>query len=272
MVLKTPDAVIPEPLAVRDPVPHRTEPRGDEAIAALSAMPLLGHETGIAQDAEVLGDGWAAHLETSLDRVHGAIGLDEEIEHPAARGMARCPEDIRLAIGRHHHVANNVRRYLRAKSEVGLVALDARVHQVCPRDSPRMRMCRFIGEAKCYETVRAMRWPDGVTCPPCPFASVIKDGRDGTEPPRHRDLCHGRRRRFDDLTGTIVAGHHEPLQTRIICLYFMGPNPSGLHVAGNRESKAAGIGERVEWFLGEVFRQLVRGRGRARHRGRRGRP
>src|SRR5262245_17190629 len=32
---------IPEPLVVRDPVPHRTEPRGDEAIAALSAMPLL---------------------------------------------------------------------------------------------------------------------------------------------------------------------------------------------------------------------------------------
>jgi hypothetical protein len=41
------EAVIPEPLVVSDPVPHRTEPRGDEAIVALSAMPLLRHETGI---------------------------------------------------------------------------------------------------------------------------------------------------------------------------------------------------------------------------------
>ena len=97
--------VIPEPLVMRNPVPHRTEPRGDEAIAALSAMPLLRHETGTKQDAEVLGDGWAAHLEMSRNRVNGAVSLDEEIEHPATRGMANCPKDIRFAIGSHHHVA-----------------------------------------------------------------------------------------------------------------------------------------------------------------------
>jgi hypothetical protein len=100
------EVVIPEPLLERDPVPHRTEPRGDEAIAALSTMPLLRHETGIKQDAEVRGDGWAAHLEMSRNRVNGAVGLDEEIEHPVTRGMANCPKDIRLAIGRHHHAVN----------------------------------------------------------------------------------------------------------------------------------------------------------------------
>jgi hypothetical protein len=66
-------------------------------------MPLLRHETGIEQDAEVLGDGWAAHLEMSCNRVYGALGLKEEIEHPATRGMANCPKDIRLAIGSHQH-------------------------------------------------------------------------------------------------------------------------------------------------------------------------
>ena len=44
-------------------------PRRDEAIAAFSTMPLLGHEAGIEQDAEVLRDGWAAHLEMSRKRV-----------------------------------------------------------------------------------------------------------------------------------------------------------------------------------------------------------
>jgi hypothetical protein len=51
------EVVIPEPLVVRDPVPHRTEPRRDEAKAARSAVPLLRHETGIQEDAEVLDDG-----------------------------------------------------------------------------------------------------------------------------------------------------------------------------------------------------------------------
>ena len=89
-----------------DPVAHRTEPGGDEAIAPLSAVPLLRHETGIKQDAEVLGDGWPAHLEMSRDRVDGAIGHDEEIEHPATRGMADSPKDILLAIGSHRHAVN----------------------------------------------------------------------------------------------------------------------------------------------------------------------
>ena len=54
-------------------------------IAAFSTMPLLGHEAGIEQDAEVLRDGRPAHLEMSRKRVDGAGGLDEEVEHPAPR-------------------------------------------------------------------------------------------------------------------------------------------------------------------------------------------
>ncbi len=91
---------------MRDPDPHRPEPRGDEAIAPLSAMPLLGQETGINQDATVLRDRRAPHLEMSRNRVDGVIGLDEEIEHPAPHGMANCLKDIRLAIGSHHDALN----------------------------------------------------------------------------------------------------------------------------------------------------------------------
>ena len=79
MIVEPLEVVIPEPLVMRDPVLHRTEPLGDEAMAALSAMPLLRHETGIQQHAEVLGDGWTAHLEMSRNRVDGAVGLDKEI-------------------------------------------------------------------------------------------------------------------------------------------------------------------------------------------------
>jgi len=44
----------------------------------------------------------------------------------------------------------------------------------------------LIDDAKCYETVRAMRWPGKVTCPLCSSDSVIKDGKDVTEPQRRR--------------------------------------------------------------------------------------
>jgi transposase-like protein len=71
----------------------------------------------------------------------------------------------------------------------------------------------LIDDAKCFETVRTMRWPDGVTCPNCSAASVIKNGRDETQPHRQRYECHACRQRFDDLTGTIFAGHHEPLSS-----------------------------------------------------------
>ncbi len=38
--------------------------------------------------------------------------------------------------------------------------------------------------------------------------------------------------RFDDLTGTVLAGHHQPLRVWVLCLYFMGLNLSNRQIAG----------------------------------------
>ena len=89
----------------------------------------------------------------------------------------------------------------------------------------------LIDDAKCYETVRTMRWPGGVLCPHCSSASVIRNGGDDTQPHRQRYECHACRQRFDDLTGTIFAGHRQPLRTWIACLYLMGLNLSSLPIA-----------------------------------------
>jgi hypothetical protein len=37
--------------------------------------------------------------------------------------------------------------------------------------------------------------------------------------------------RFDDLTDTIFAGHHQPLKVWVLCLYFMGLNVSNEQIA-----------------------------------------
>src|SRR4051812_18043993 len=86
-------------------------------------------------------------------------------------------------------------------------------------------------DAKCYEMVRQLRWPDGVHCPRCDSAQVVKQGRDDTEPQRQRYECRPCGRRFDDLTDTIFAGHHQPLQVWVLVLYLMGLNLSNEQIA-----------------------------------------
>jgi len=89
----------------------------------------------------------------------------------------------------------------------------------------------LIDQQKCYETVRQLRWPEGVTCSKCNSLHVVKRGFDETQPHRQRYQCQACRFRFDDLSGTIFAGHHQPLQTWILCLYFMGLNLSTHQIA-----------------------------------------
>src|SRR5438067_1895790 len=89
----------------------------------------------------------------------------------------------------------------------------------------------LIDDAKCFETVRQLRWPDGVTCPHCSSSRVTKQGRDETQPERQKYECNACRKRFDDLAGTIFAGHHQPLRAWVLCLYFMGLNLSNEQIA-----------------------------------------
>jgi transposase len=86
-------------------------------------------------------------------------------------------------------------------------------------------------DARCYEMVRQLRWPGGVRCPHCDSGTVVKQGRDETESHRQRYECRSCGRRFDDLTGTIFAGHHQPLRVWVLVLYFMGLNPSNEQIA-----------------------------------------
>ena len=103
-------------------------------------------------------------------------------------------------------------------------------HVPTPDRSPTLQIniTNLIDDVQCYQTVRELRWPDGIACPSCQSQHVIKRGFDDTEPARQRYECHDCDTRFDDLTDTIFAGHHQPLKVWILCLYFMGLNISRL--------------------------------------------
>jgi transposase-like protein len=85
----------------------------------------------------------------------------------------------------------------------------------------------LIDDARCFETVRHLRWPDGVHCPHCGSDKVARHGHDE----RQRNRCPACQARFDDLTDTVFAGRHQPLRLWILCLYFMGLNLSNRQIA-----------------------------------------
>jgi transposase-like protein len=97
--------------------------------------------------------------------------------------------------------------------------------------SDMVNLSGLLDEAKCFELVRRHRWPDGVRCPGCDRAMVIRNGHDEVQRHRQRYLCQACDGRFDDLTGTVLAGHHQPLRVWVLCLYLMGLNLSNRQIA-----------------------------------------
>jgi len=89
----------------------------------------------------------------------------------------------------------------------------------------------LIDDEKCYETIRQIRWPNGVCCAHCDSNEIIKRGKDDTQKHRQRYHCNLCNKDFDDLTNTVFAGHHQPLKAWVLCLYFMGLNLSNYQIS-----------------------------------------
>ena len=44
----------------------------------------------------------------------------------------------------------------------------------------------LIDDVQCYQTVRELRWPEGIACPSCQSKHIIKSGFDDKELARQR--------------------------------------------------------------------------------------
>ena len=94
-----------------------------------------------------------------------------------------------------------------------------------------LNILNLIDDAKCYEMVRILRWPNGICCAHCDHFWVIKRGFHNKSKHRQRYECNSCEKQFDDLTNTIFAGHHQPLRVWMLCLYLMGLNLSNKQIA-----------------------------------------
>jgi transposase-like protein len=104
-----------------------------------------------------------------------------------------------------------------------------------------VNLSALLDDAKCFALVRQHRWPDGVCCPGCGDSVVVRDGCDDTQPHRQRYRCKACAGRFDDLTGTVLAGHHQPLRVWVLCLYFMGLNLSNRQIGAELDLNASDV-------------------------------
>lgn len=89
----------------------------------------------------------------------------------------------------------------------------------------------LLDDAKCYQAVHQLRWPEGVCCPHCATTQITRPSRDPIQTARQPYRCTVCGRYFDELTGTVFAGHHQPLRVWMVCLYLMGLNVSNRQIA-----------------------------------------
>lgn len=101
-----------------------------------------------------------------------------------------------------------------------------------------IHISNLVDDAKCYEVVRQLHWPNGVVCPACGSADVGKRGFHTHQKERQRYACRACQHQFDDLSGTIFEGHHQPLKVWVLCLYLLGLNLSNEQIAAELDLAA----------------------------------
>ena len=94
-----------------------------------------------------------------------------------------------------------------------------------------LRLSDLVDVAKCYDRIRKIRWPHGTHCPHCDSNKITKRGKNHRHQECRRYSCEKCGKRFDDLTGTIFMGHHQPLPVWLTFLYLMGLNVSNHQIA-----------------------------------------
>ena len=119
--------------------------------------------------------------------------------------------------------------------------------------SDLINLLGLLDDAKCFALVRQHRWPTGVRCPSCDSGTVTRDGHDDTQPHRQRYRCKTCTGRFDDLTGTVLAGHHQPLRVWVLCLYLMGLNLSNWQIAAELDLGTPNVQAMMEQLRGGLI-------------------
>src|ERR1700722_19133755 len=114
---------------------------------------------------------------------------------------------------------------------------------------------RYPDEAAAVRYFEEHRWPDGVKCPLCGSADVLR----GTQSKRRRQVwyCHakGCETQFSVTSGTIMEFTKLPLRKWMMAFHFIGASKKG--ISSLQLSRMLGVTYKTAWHLAHRIRKTM---------------
>jgi transposase-like protein len=108
---------------------------------------------------------------------------------------------------------------------------------------------QFGSEARCFDYLVALRWPDGVTCPRCQSKKISRITK------RDQFDCDGCRYQFSVRVSTIFHDSHLPLWKWFLAVYMMVQARKG--VSANQLKRTIGVSYKTAWYLCHRIRKAM---------------
>ena len=115
-------------------------------------------------------------------------------------------------------------------------------------------------EAKAYEVVESVLWPDGPVCPKCGSVERISKMK-GKSTRIGSYKCYACRSKFTVKVGTIFEDSHIPMRFWLQAIYLMASSKKG--ISSNQLHRSMGISLRSAWFMSHRIREAMRSGGLA---------
>jgi len=113
----------------------------------------------------------------------------------------------------------------------------------------------FHDEAKAYEHLEAVLWPNGPVCPHCGVigASTKLQG-ESTRPGLYK--CNACRKQHRVTVGTVFESAHIPLNKMLQAVYLMSASKKG--ISAHQMHRTLGVTYKSAWFLCHRIREAMR--------------
>ena len=111
-------------------------------------------------------------------------------------------------------------------------------------------MDKYNDDAKCRDTLEAIRWPEGVACLRCGDMDV------GEVESRNQYCCRSCDYRFSVTAGTIMHDSHLPLRTWFLAIFLMCESKKGM--SARQVWRTLGLGSyKTAWYLCHRIREAM---------------
>jgi transposase-like protein len=116
--------------------------------------------------------------------------------------------------------------------------------------SKKLLIFDLIDETYCYERLREIKWKSGLECLDCGSKNIRRNGHDKGIEHRQRYVCKNCNKSFTDISNTVIASNHVPIQKWMACATLKD------FMSNKQMAKALELSEKV---VGDMRSELSEG-------------